>query len=73
MTYDQMALKILLGGGSETTKQAALKRLASDGRAALNGRHECPRCGFSGPHDDNGLSGSMQSFMCVCGEQWDAE
>lgn len=72
MTYDQAALRILLGHGMETQKQATLSRLARQGLDRLRNRERCPECGAIGPHDDNGATGEERSLCCFkCGSHWD--
>lgn len=73
MTYDQAALKILLGRGTESQKQSALSCLAKHARGRLENSEECPGCGAIGPHDDNGMTGDERSLCCAkCGNHWDA-
>lgn len=70
MTADEMAVEILLQGGSRM--QSRLTALRATVERTLHGG-ECPNCGNPGPHDDNGEFGSNLSFRCdACGEQWDA-
>jgi hypothetical protein len=72
MIYDQAAQKILLGRGTEAQKQSALARLARHASDRLENREECPECGDSGPHDDNGRTGEERSLCCrMCGNHWD--
>lgn len=67
-TYDQMALDILMGNGTQKEKQAQLSKLQD--HAA--GRVECPECGDMGPHDDNGRTGDDRSYCCnKCGTHFD--
>jgi transposase-like protein len=68
MTYDEMAVEIMLGPGSKKAKQAKLSKLAKQAKARLENRIECPECGNEGPHEDNGCSGSQKSYLCTaCG------
>lgn len=71
-TYDQKAVEILMGSGSEEARQAQLTNLASQARAALENRFECPECGNLGPHQDNGRVGVDRAFCCAnCGSHFD--
>lgn len=74
MTYDQMAVRILLGSGSDKAKQEKLSKLAKQAKDRLENRVACPECGDEGPHDDNGRTGSQRSFCCcACGTHFDEE
>lgn len=74
MTYDELAVEVLLGPGSEKQKQAKLSKLAKQARDRLENRIECPECGHKGPHDDNGRTGSQRSYCCCnCGTHFDEE
>jgi len=73
MTYDEMAVEILMGPGLVKTKQSKLSKLAKQAAARLENRVECPECGHEGPHEDNGCSGSQKSYLCSgCGCCFDA-
>jgi len=68
MTYDELAVEILMGGGSEQSKQAKLSKLAKQAKARLENRVSCPECGNEGPHEDNGATGAHKSYLCTnCG------
>lgn len=70
MTFDQAALRILLSGGSEASRQRKLQALAAQARKVTH--PECPNCG-STDCGDNGATGYQLSYCCnECGEQWDA-
>lgn len=74
MTYDKMAVGVLLGPGSEKSKQARLTNLAKQASDRLENRVECPECGSMGPHDDNNQTGASLSYCCTsCGSHFDAE
>lgn len=74
MTFDQLALSIMLSTDSPARKQARLTALAKQARGLLSGEAACPCCGSHGPHEDNGASRvSELTYLCVtCGEQFDA-
>lgn len=43
-------------------------------RARRHRRSPCPDCGDTGPHEDNGETGSGEAFSCrACGLHFDAE
>lgn len=72
-TYDRMALRVLLGTGSEQKKQAQLRRLAERARRDAADLATCPECGDDGPHEDNGCRGEDRVFLCrTCRSQFDA-
>jgi hypothetical protein len=58
------------------TRKPAAKRPAPNAFhasiLARGGRIECPFCGSVGPHDDNGCSNRELTWLCECGEQFDA-
>lgn len=69
MTFDEMTVDLLLAGDS-----AGLTKLAAKANAVVEGRVECPECGDTGPHDDNGAVGHERGFCCSgCGCYFDAE
>ena len=71
-TADQMALRIMIGGGSEASVERKLAALLKAVREQESGG-ECPACGHAGPHDDNGERGAYKTFCCTaCGEHFDA-
>ena len=72
MTYDALALEILMSSAPGHVKDARLAALYAAAEKADEGG-PCPDCGNSGPHEDNGRSGSERSFCCIeCGTHWDA-
>lgn len=73
-TYDEMVVvDVLLNKGALPEKQRALSALAAQAAAHLENRVDCPECGDSGPHDDNGMSGSELTYCCTsCGAHFDA-
>lgn len=73
MTYDEMAVEVLLGEGTPSEKQAKLTKLAVQAKDQLENRIPCPDCGNAGPHDDNGMTGLQLSYCCSdCGMHFDA-
>jgi transposase-like protein len=75
MTYDEMAVEIMIGPGSAKSRQAKLSKLAKQAKVEVEGRLPCPECGDEGPHDDNGATRRSQvSFCCnQCGTHFDLE
>jgi hypothetical protein len=66
-TLDQQALKALLAGNQEKTKE-----LSNYARQVRGNTLPCPACDDTGPHDDNGENGYDRMLCCrKCGEHWD--
>jgi len=71
VTYDELALEILMSSAPKNVKDARLAKLYAE---AKNASGPCPECGYAGPHEDNGASQPSElSFCCTnCGTHWDA-
>jgi hypothetical protein len=68
ISYDSLAVSILLSKSSPKAKQAQLKKLA----ARASGQRECPECGTVAVHEDNGCTGEELSWCCIeCGCHFD--
>lgn len=63
-TADQMALEILLD--DKPNKQERIAALSRTVSRVVQNRVPCPDCGHKGPHDDNGLSSTSDSFAMCC-------
>lgn len=63
MNADLQTLRILLGPGTEKSKNAKLKKLAD----LVEHRVECPECGDMGPHEHNGCSVDPTLLCQGCG------
>ncbi len=70
---DVLYLEIMLG--DEPGKQRRVQALATQARALVEGRRECPECADRGPHDDNGATRLSELSWCcrACGTHFDAE
>jgi transposase-like protein len=69
MTYDQMAIEILISDRTPTERAAALEKLARHAK----GERTCPNCGTTDVHEDNGATRADElTWLCTrCGEQFD--
>lgn len=65
MTYDEMALRLIIAGD-----ERGLERLHRQARIATG--RLCPECGGADGIEDNGERGRYLTFLCPCGHQWDA-
>ena len=71
--WDKQAFAILVNPSmSKSQKDSALAALARTAKAQLNNEFPCPACGHEGPHEDNGLTGSNRTYLCLaCGHQFE--
>jgi hypothetical protein len=70
MSYDELAVLVLLGKGTAQQKQAKLAQLTK----RANNEVACPDCGHEGPHDDNGERGEEFALGCTgCGMAFQPE
>jgi hypothetical protein len=73
VSFDQLAVQVLLSKGSQAQKQRLLKELSAQVTAAVHKTHACPDCGSTAPKEDNGIPPSDfdYSLLCLdCGESW---
>lgn len=61
-TFDQIAARILLSGGSPEQKQAALAAGMREARISMG--NECPECGCT-VNEWNGHTGRSEEFRCT--------
>jgi transposase-like protein len=75
MTYDSLAVRILLSDAPEHVKRAQLAAASRRASDEINNVLACPECGARGPHDDNGARrrSELSYCCCECGTQFDAE
>lgn len=67
-TYDTQAISVLLSNESKAAKQTQLQALLSH----AEGVRECPECGTTTVHEDNGCVGLDKSWCCIeCGCHFD--
>lgn len=68
MTYDELAVEILLGEGTPELKLVKLGQAKRQAKAHLENRFECPDCSHAGPHEDNNERGAEFALACTgCG------
>lgn len=66
MTFDEMAMRIMVHGGEQMQENMALIALI----AGLN--IECPFCCCTSTKESNGAHGYDETLLCpACGEQFD--
>lgn len=72
VTYDELALQVLLSKDSRPEQDKKLAALARHANEFLTRTMPCPECGSTEQHEDNGCSGFDLSLLCTeCGTTWE--